>query len=157
MAIMGSSNLRSSTLYDPIRKKWVEKTPEECIRQLLILHMIEQLGYPPALIAVERELSSFKGAQEHSAVPKRRVDILVFNKSSAGALTPLLMIECKAVALTPKFTQQLVGYNSFIGAPFIALANGKDVLTGHYDGEQYRFQPGLPHWKTTSQAIVDYF
>jgi Type I restriction enzyme R protein N terminus (HSDR_N) len=149
---MGLSNPKNDSLYDPIRKKWVDKTPEEAIRQLLIRHMLEKLGYPPTLIAIEKELSQLPHLKLKSTdqVPRRRADIIVFAKGEEkGTLSPLLMIECKAVPLLPKFAQQVIGYNTFIGAPFVALANERQVLTGCYDkvAGMYRFKLGLPRFE----------
>ena|ERR1700733_11542183 len=136
-------------IYDPTRRKWVEKNPEELIRQFLLRQMVEKLGYPPALIAIEKELSRFSHfkVKSNKEIPKRRADIIVFTKRD-GELYPLIMIECKAVPLTPKFAQQVIGYNAFIEAPFVALANEHHVLTGRYDTEagMYRFEKGLPEF-----------
>lgn len=135
-------------IFDRIRKKWVDNTPEETIRQQLIIHMIEKLHYPQQLIAVERELAGLAAHfrtphQVIREIPKRRVDIVVFSQKQ---LIPLLIIECKSVPLIPKCARQVIGYNAFIGAPFVALANGKQVMTGSYDQElgAYRFEKGLP-------------
>jgi hypothetical protein len=151
MAIMGSSNLKNDLLYDPIRKKWVEKTSEEAIRQDLIHQMIEKLGYPAPLIAVEKELAQLPNLRGSGApIPKRRADIVVYAKQAKiYALKAILMIECKAVPLTPKFAQQVIGYNAFVGAEFIALANETQVLTGFFDVRDslYKFEPGLPLFK----------
>ncbi|MFZ0564768.1 MAG: type I restriction enzyme HsdR N-terminal domain-containing protein [Chlamydiales bacterium] len=141
-----------SELFDPVRKKWVENTPEEIIRQQLIQKMIGELGYPISFLAVEKELSKLPHLQLVSKreMPKRRVDILVFSKEihSEFSLFPLLMIECKVALLTPKFVQQVVGYNTFVGAPFIALANKQGVITGSFDKERgtYHFKKGLPYY-----------
>ena len=35
------------------RHRWVRLTPEEWVRQQLLHRMVEQLGYPASLIAVE--------------------------------------------------------------------------------------------------------
>ena len=156
MVIMESSSPKNKRIYDPVRKKWVDQTPEEIIRQLLIKHMIEKLGYPIALIAVEKELAQLPHLRlKHSAqIAKRRADIIVFSK---GALLPLLLVECKATPLTPKFAQQVIGYNSFVGAPFVALANEKQVLTGCYDlhSGMYRFEKGLPTMQDLSEPKID--
>lgn len=145
MTIMESLSLKSENIYDPIRKKWVSATPEEQIRQHLIRHMVEILGYPPLWLAIEKELSHFVSNLSQSVrdLAKRRADILVL---APGALSPLLLIECKAVALNQTFIQQVLGYNDLIQAPFVSLANGNEVMTGHFDAEKgrYCFEKGLP-------------
>lgn len=152
MKTMESSSLSHKTLFDPIRKKQVEKTPEECVRQFIIRTMVDKLGYPPALIAIEKELSAL--SQEKHTVPKRRVDILVYAKLN-GCLVPVLMVECKAVPLNPKCAQQVIGYNAFVGALYVALANGQQILTGCFDIEEgaYRFTEGLPTYQDLQRAL----
>jgi len=147
MTIMVSLNQKNE-LFDPIRKKWVEKTPEEIIRQALIQKMLNELGYPLSLLAVEKELSKLPHLSLVSNLPKRRADIIVFAKNihSEFSLFPLLMIECKATLLMPKFVQQVVGYNRVVKAPFIAVANDRQLITGSFDSEVgvYSFKKGLP-------------
>jgi Type I restriction enzyme R protein N terminus (HSDR_N) len=148
---MESSSAKSDrdTIFDPIRKKWVERTPEEVIRQLLLRQMVEKLGYPRSLIAIEKELAQLPHLKLISSkqIPKRRADIIVFARGKEqGSLLPLMLVECKATPLTPKFAQQVIGYNAFVGAPFVTLANKRQVLTGRYDmaAGMYRFEQGLP-------------
>lgn len=118
---------------------------EEAVRQNLISHMVEKLGYPRSLIAVEKELSQLPSLalMPSAEIPKRRADIIVFAQET---LTPLLLIECKATSLTSKCARQVIGYNAFVGATYVALANEKQVLTGYYDPKEgtYRFESGLP-------------
>lgn len=151
METMESSKPKSE-LFDPLRKKWVERTPEEVIRQSLIKDMVERLAYPAPMVAVERELSTLPHlAYENSKnIPKRRADIIVFSKKihPDHEFFPLLLIECKAVPLNEKFVGQVIGYNAFVKAPFICLANGMHILTGYFDQSQqgYRFESGLPEY-----------
>lgn len=153
MQTTASSSLKSEKMkrcepiYDSIRKKWVAATPEEKIRQHLIRHMIEKLGYPSLWMAIEKELAQLPHIQPKSAmeIAKRRADILVF---APNTQSPLLLIECKATALNPVFIQQVTGYNEVVKAPFVSLANGKQVMTGYYNAElgKYCFENGLPHF-----------
>lgn len=147
-------------IFDPVRKKWVEATPEEIIRQGLIEKMLGELGYPPALLAVEKELSQLPHLRlvEKKVIPRRRADIIAFarNIHPDHVLSPLLMIECKAVPLTPKFAQQVIGYNSVVQAPFLALANGEQVLTGYFDqaAGHYDFASGLPPYSLLLSELI---
>lgn len=100
--------------------------------------MVEELGYPKGLIAVEKELKHFTP----KAAPQRRVDILCFDR----ALQPLLLIECKAQAIDEKAVTQVIGYNALIGAPLLGLAQPGAVLLGwKTKGEGcYAWHPTLP-------------
>ncbi len=109
------------------------------MRQALLAFMINSAGYPKGLIGVELSLSSLLHLQE-SKLPKRRADIIVFSMQH----TPLVLVECKAVPLNDATIRQAVGYNLFVKAPYIVLANQSDVKTGSFNGTSWVFTPGLP-------------
>lgn len=150
----------STFLYDPIRKKNVTHTPEEAIRQRLIQVMIQELGYPSSLIGVEKELCQLPhlSLRDKKTIPNRRADLIVFASRihKEHSLFPLLMVECKAVALTPKFAQQVIGYNSVVEAPFVAIANDTQCLVGCFDSQAgiYRFKEGLPAYKDLLATVI---
>ena len=100
-------------IWDGIRKKYIQITPEEWVRQHFI-HFLIQQGYPKALISVE---SGLKFNQR-----QKRSDILVYTQDGS----PFFLVECKApeVAINEKVMEQAVFYNQIIKAPFIGLTNG---------------------------------
>lgn len=139
-------------LYCQIRKEYVAALPEEIVRQQLLIQMIEGLGYPKGVLAVEKALRQFPHlASSRQSLPDRRVDIVCFAKGihPEHDLFPLLVIECKAIKLNDKVLQQVGGYNHFIHAPFVAVANAEEVYTGWRDGESrdYRFVKFLPTYQ----------
>ena len=101
-------------IFDSIRKKWLQLTDEEWVRQNLIHYLIHQLKYPVSLIAVEKEFKI-------GAVSKR-FDILVYDQLHQ----PWMLIECKAahVELSEIVLQQVIEYGSTIHAPYIIISNG---------------------------------
>lgn len=113
---------------------------EEAIRRFWIKIMIEELGFPKNLIAVEKELSKLPHIQHlpKESIPKRRIDIVIFAKEN-DALFPLLLIECKAVSLIPRFFTQALSYNVVVKAPYVALANKERFLLGKYDSQAHMF------------------
>ncbi|MEZ5315386.1 MAG: type I restriction enzyme HsdR N-terminal domain-containing protein [Chlamydiales bacterium] len=149
----------NESLFDPIRKKWVISEPEERIRQDLIQKMLKELGYPSSLIAVEKELFLLPHLlfESKERIPKRRADIIVFGKGIHPhyALFPLLMIECKALPLTSAFASQVIGYNTVVQAPYLALANKEQILTGTLDDTlgEYHFESGLPTYEFLMAGI----
>lgn len=147
-----ASSSQSNTIYDPIRKSWVAATPEEKVRQALIAKMVGELGYPPALIGVEKALSQLPHITSVD-IPLRRLDIVVFGKDihPEHSLYPLLVIECKAVKLTDEVVNQVAGYNDTIGAYYIGVANEHDVKTGWRTDDGYKFVPYLPAWNKISK------
>lgn len=110
----------SVKIYDQIRKQWVERTPEEVVRQQVVALLLER-GYPTSMISVEKSLSLFPHLK-NTHVPLRRADVLVF-RARGEELIPFLLIECKAQKCNMEAFRQLAGYNEFIGASFIALAS----------------------------------
>lgn len=136
------------TLYCSIRKTWVAALPEEHVRQRIINQMINELGFPGSLIAVEKAVRQLPhlSVSDRRHVPDRRADIICFANGSQG-LYPLLTIECKAVKLTKRVVNQVVGYNHYIRASFIAITNQNETRTGWFDGEKYAFVDYLPSYE----------
>lgn len=140
---MGSS-LQNKKVYDSVRKKWLIATPEELVRQKILLYLIEELGYPAHAIAIEKKLSELPHLQDQK-VPDRRLDILCYE---SGSYRPLLLIECKGVSLQEKMLSQVMGYNAFIGAPLICLANEGEFLLGWVDETRPLPFERLPTYQT---------
>ena len=97
-----------------VRKKWVALEPEEWVRQHLIYHLSENLGYPMGLMAVEHTLILNDVA--------KRADLVCFNKDR----NPVLLAECKApsIALSQKTLDQAARYNLVLKVPTLLLTNG---------------------------------
>lgn len=117
-------------LFCLIRKIWVKKTPEELVRQALVKKLITDWGYPQSLIVVEKSLADFCQSEapinlSRVKLPKRRLDIICYANLD-GSFFPLLLIECKRGSENfqkKEAFRQLLGYNYYIGAPFMAFAN----------------------------------
>ena len=123
-------------LFDPIRKIFVPALPEEKIRQELLSKMIHKLGFPPSLLAVEKDLKHLPHIKDKSfSANKRRADIICFGKNihPIYELYPLLMIECKAHKLSDLVVEQVVGYNHYVQAYFICVANDYQIKTLWFD------------------------
>ena len=150
------SSCRNERFYDELRGLYVAATPEEHVRQSVLKKMVHELGYPKSLIAVEKELKELPHLAQ-TPVPKRRIDILCYGKGihPAYPLYPLLLIECKAHAMSTHAKEQLAGYNSSIGAYFIALATPSEVQFGYLDKKTDRvvFHPGLPSYQELLEWI----
>lgn len=125
--------------------------PEERIRKALLAFMQEELFYPKEMISVERSLSSFPHLKGKK-VPNRRFDIAVFGGKE---ISPLLIIECKAVPLNQKAFDQVIGYNHLVQAPFLALCNGEKILTLIKEGNEYRIEKGLPKYQALLKSLRD--
>lgn len=103
-------------IYDPIRKKWLQQTPEEKVRQLFIQYLLTAKNIPASHISVEREIT-VNGLS-------KRYDLVVFD--NAGK--PWMVIECKAphIELTQEVLEQAGRYNSTLRAPIVGITNGVD-------------------------------
>ena len=118
--------------------------PEEKVRQRLLQRMLKELGYPAGLVAVEKDIFSLPHViKEKCPVGLRRADILCFmqniDQRFSCELYPLLLIECKAVALSQQAERQLLGYNHYVQACFIALANQAGEKTFWFDARQQKY------------------
>lgn len=137
-------------LFCSLRKLWVAPLPEEKIRQALVQKMIQELGYPQGSVALEKSLHQLPHLQSKAALPNRRADIIVFAKNLHlhHPFYPLLLIECKATPLTHKVLRQIIGYNQFVEAYFIAAVNQTTLQLGWYDrpSHDYCFEEGLPSY-----------
>lgn len=141
--------MSAKSLICPIRKAAVTPLPEERIRVQLLCDLIDKLGYPPSGLAVEKELAQIPHLRSMaSKLPQRRADVICFAKGihPTEELYPLLLIECKAIKLTSKMINQVVGYNHYLKACYIALINQEEIRTGWFDKttQTYQFVPYLP-------------
>lgn len=138
------------------RHRWVRLTPEEWVRQQLLHRLVDQLGYPASLIAVEVpfHLPSLQGGEEGKLF---RCDAVVYANlpslqgGDGGRLFPLLIIECKAetVPLTQKTLDQALNYNRRLNVPYLLLHNGPQSIfvTINSDGTNHNSQriPGYSY------------
>lgn len=101
-------------IFDMLRKKWLQLTPEEWVRQNFIQYLVKVKKYPALLIAVEKELQLGE--------LKKRFDILVYDTN----YQPWMMIECKAgeVKLDESVLQQVLRYNMSVQVEYIVITNG---------------------------------
>ncbi len=139
-------------VYDPVRKKWTVATPEEVIRQKWIEVMIEHLGFPIAQLVVEKKINQLPHLKSLSrSLPNRRIDLLAYYLEEGGEMKPLLLIECKAIALNISALRQMMGYQSLISCPFMAIANEEEIRVGYWYKEKLSEIPFLPDYRQLKQ------
>ena len=119
--------------------RWVRLTPEEWVRQQLLHRLVEQLGYPASLIAVEVPLAIVN--RQSSNRKLYRADAVVYDRQ----MTPMMVIECKAetVLLTQKTLDQAITYNRKLNVPYLMLHNGVQTICIH--GTDH-YTSGLPRY-----------
>jgi len=117
-------------VFDIIRKKMVQITPEEWVRQHLLHYLVNTLHYPAGFIAVEYAIALND--------LKKRCDIVVFNRSHA----PAFIIECKKpdIELNQQIFDQAGRYNLTLKVPFIAISNGTHNMVAQINFAESSFQ-----------------
>jgi hypothetical protein len=118
-------------IFDLVRKKWLQLSPEEWVRQHLLNYLIHTAAYPASAIAVEKELKLND--------TKKRFDVVVYNR----ALQPFLVIECKApyIALDQLVIEQALRYNLILKAPYVMISNGVSDLVFTAAGARTNLPP----------------
>lgn len=133
-------------VFDPIRKKEVALTPEELLRQLVLLYLLEEKKYP------SHRIRSEVGIKVNGL--SRRCDLVVYD----AALQPWLLVECKSpkVALTQATFEQAARYNLMLRAPFLTVTNGLATYCSALDFEQESFVylEGLPEYPSGGMVNV---
>ena len=112
-------------VFDPVRQKWVVMTPEEQVRQVFILYLLNVKQLPLSHLSVEHAVTVNGMTQ--------RYDLVVFGDD----LKPWMMVECKAphVKLTQKVVAQAGRYNSILRAPLLCVTNGLEQRVFKIDFE----------------------
>ena len=115
-----------------IRKKLIQITPEELVRQQFIDKLIKNYNVPENAIDVEVPLSYFKKGV------RGRIDILVSIIDKDGSKYPLMVVECKApnVIITDKVFEQALFYTDFLEAAFMVVTNGDELYCYIWDDEK---------------------
>lgn len=117
-----------TSIFDLIRKKYIQLTPEEWVRQHLIHFLIKQMNYPKTLIVVEDGHKVNKMA--------KRSDVVVYDRNG----NIFMLVECKSakVKLTQKSMDQASMYNQKYKAQFLTITNGLQVVIYKmdYSGEK---------------------
>ena len=105
-------------VFDPVRQKWVVMTPEERVRQVFILYLLNVKGFPLSHLSVEHAVTVNGMTQ--------RYDLVVFDDK----LQPYMVVECKAphVKLTQKVVEQAGRYNAVLRAPLVCVTNGVERM-----------------------------
>ncbi len=103
-----------TSVFDPIRKKWVALTPEEHVRQYMLQYLMGAMQYPPGLIAVEKSIMV--------GTRIKRFDIVVYSRDHK----PWMLVECKApdVPVTEATLHQLLAYQRVMQCSYWLLTNG---------------------------------
>lgn len=116
--------------FDTYRKKLIEVTPEETVRQKIASLFEFKYGVPKEMIGIEVPMSFYVKGEAG------RADIIIHTYGSDGkSIYPIAVIECKNpdVFITDKVADQAIRYCDILGGKYIILTNGKELLMAVYD------------------------
>lgn len=117
-----------------VRGKPVKLTPEEAVRQLFVMVLRDDLGYPVSRLELEHEVTFGR--------EKKRADICVFDKDKTN--TPYILVEVKKPKLKDG-KDQLRSYCNATGAPMGVWSNGEQISYYHRkDPNYFEDIPAIP-------------
>lgn len=101
-------------IFDSFRKKFLQLTPEEWVRQNFAQYLVHERSYPAGRIVLEKSLKYNK--------LNKRCDILVYNKEGE----PVLLVECKApeIKIVSSIFDQIAIYNVNFKVKYLIVTNG---------------------------------
>jgi hypothetical protein len=142
-----SLNIRNTSagqqIFDCVRKRYVILTPEELVRQNIIMYLANVKNYPISLMRVEASMKLNN--------MQKRCDVLIYNRNRS----PLLMVECKAenVKISQDVFNQLARYNLIFKVPYLVATNGKDTYCCkiNFETQSYEFISEIPAFEMINQ------
>ena len=141
----------STSYFDPVRKYFVQKTPEEAIRQKTIKFLEEYLCIPLNRLRVEESMAHVK------LRAKGRADIVVYRDDNKNH--PLMVIECKAPEIDiscEEVREQAERYRNILKADYIMLINGVQIIIYKYDSNQYLELDDIPTYEDLLESKISF-
>jgi len=128
------------SIFDAIRKKFINLAPEEWVRQHVVQFLMIEKNYPKSLLNVEKVLQ-VNGL-------RKRYDIVVYNSDG----TIHILIECKApeVPISQSTFDQIAQYNMTLQSNYLMVTNGLNHYFCQMDNEneKYQFLNELPDYQS---------
>lgn len=117
-----------------VRGKPIRLTPEEAVRQLYVMVLRDDLGYPTSRMELEYGVTFGR--------EKKRADICIFD--AARPTDPYILVEVKKPKLKDG-KDQLKSYCNATGAPMGIWSNGEQISYYHRkDPNYFEDIPGIP-------------
>ncbi len=125
-------------VFDILRHKSIQITPEEWVRQHFVHYLINEKGYPKSLMGNEILL--------HLNGMQRRCDTVVYDKT----LQPLVIVEYKAphIKITQDVFNQICRYNYVLKVQYLIVSNGLNhyCCKVDYEHKTCQFLSDIPHY-----------
>lgn len=125
-----------------VRNKEIKLVPEEIVRQMYLMVLINDLGYSATRMELEYGVTFGR--------EKKRADICIFDK--ANATVPYILVEIKKPKLKDG-KEQLKSYCNATGAPMAVWSNGESISFYHRKDPNY-FED-IPELPKASEKLSD--
>jgi hypothetical protein len=126
-------------IFDEIRKKFINLTPEEWVRQHVVHYLLQDKKYPKSYINVEKIIKINN--------LNKRYDIVVYQPNG----DVYLLIECKApeVTINQQTFDQIARYNLVLNAKYLMVSNGLNhyFCQMDFENQKYIFLKELPEFE----------
>jgi hypothetical protein len=123
-------------IFDPIRGKHVVLSPEEWVRQNLIIYLVNEKNYPKNLIRVEQKL---EGKEQFF-----RSDLVIYDRNGVAKM----IVECKAekIKITQEVFEQITKYNLQFKVDYLLVSNGIQnyICKIDHGNKSYEFLKEIP-------------
>ncbi len=125
-----------------VRQKKIKLTPEEAVRQLYLMVLLNDLNYPVSRIAVEYGVTFGRET--------KRADICIFDKDRPTV--PYILVELKKPKLKDG-KEQLHSYCNATGAPMGVWSNGESI--SYYHRKDPNYFEDIPTIPAATQKLSD--
>jgi len=125
-----------------VRNKEIKLTPEEAVRQLYLLVLLQNLGYPFNRLAVEYGVTFGRET--------KRADICMFDKDRPTV--PYILVELKKPKLKDG-KEQLKSYCNATGAPIAVWTNGDQI--SYYQRKDPNYFEDIPALPKAIEKLSD--
>lgn len=117
---------KDGKIYSHIRDEWLIETPEELVRQKLVITLVNNFGYPLEVMAEE-----YRADFEGRGVRSTRADIVIYKtkEDKEKNYNAFIVVECKAetVKIRKEDFYQGTEYAAKLRAQFLILHNSKET------------------------------
>jgi hypothetical protein len=123
-------------IFDEFRKRWIQISPEEWVRQNFLQWLVQMKGIPASLIAVEKEIKVGE--------LRKRCDIVVYKSS-----IPWIIVECKEmdVKLDDAVIKQILNYNISLRVQYLIITNGSDTFAFELKNGDIQMLKEIPNFE----------
>jgi hypothetical protein len=126
---------RQTLVFCAIRKKWLILTPEEWVRQNIILYLSLSKNFPLSLFSIEKQILVNE--------QQKRIDLAIYYNNQ-----PLFLVECKKMEqpLNQAALSQSLSYLSKLNAKYLIITNAVQTFCFINQNNQMLEMNEIPNW-----------